>query len=220
MAAHWLDLYSSGYSPCGTGGCPQGTKCDASGLRCVGRPADGPKCPSGINCFRGQGCGPSGGCYDLTYEYLCGNHTCIVGKDYPASDVCAPCKATAPHAALPNQQDDLAICASPSTIDTADRNIAACTRVINNSRYTRQNIAVAYSSRCADWITKKDFDRALADCDQAIIVDPNQARAFAIRGSVYKHMGALERAIADFKKALTMGDEEARKSLRSLGVVP
>jgi tetratricopeptide (TPR) repeat protein len=47
-----------------------------------------------------------------------------------------------------------------------------------------------------------DLDRAIADFDQAIAVDPNFAGAFFNRGLVYIQKGDLERAVADFSQVI------------------
>ena len=48
------------------------------------------------------------------------------------------------------------------------------------------------------------FDRAIADLDEAIRLDPNFAVAYNNRGDAYRQKGELERAIADFNEALRL----------------
>src|SRR3974390_854122 len=49
-----------------------------------------------------------------------------------------------------------------------------------------------------------ELDRALADSNEAIRLAPNQARAYANRGDVYRQQGDLERALADLDEALRL----------------
>ena len=58
---------------------------------------------------------------------------------------------------------------------TPDRVIAGCTRVLAEPRWVnrRHNRAVAYNNRCAAYNDKSyEHDKALADCNQAIRLDP------------------------------------------------
>jgi tetratricopeptide (TPR) repeat protein len=51
---------------------------------------------------------------------------------------------------------------------------------------------------------KGDDDRAIADCDQAIRLNPKSAHTYAMRGHSYKKKGDYDRAIADFDRALAI----------------
>ena len=51
---------------------------------------------------------------------------------------------------------------------------------------------------------KGDHDRAIADYDEAIRLEPNNASAYAARGRVFEKKGDPRRALADFNKALTL----------------
>ena len=112
---------------------------------------------------------------------------------------------------------DLEVCLSPSTAETADRNIAACTRAIQDPRTSRKNLSNAYTGRCAEWSTKKEYKRAIADCNQALAIERNNAYAFNNRGTAYQGLGDIKRATADYNKAASMGIEIARENLRKMG---
>ena len=49
---------------------------------------------------------------------------------------------------------------------------------------------------------KGDFARAIADFDQAIRIDPRQARFLVSRGLAHREHGDLDSALADFSKAI------------------
>ena len=51
---------------------------------------------------------------------------------------------------------------------------------------------------------QRRFDPAIADFDRAIKANPHYDAAHNNRGIVYKHKGALERAIKDFDRAVTI----------------
>ena len=51
---------------------------------------------------------------------------------------------------------------------------------------------------------KADYDRALVDYNQAILLNPNLTEAYNNRGFVYFLMGDMKAAIADFEAALKL----------------
>ena len=67
----------------------------------------------------------------------------------------------------------------------------------------RSNRGVAYSS-------KGDQDRAIADFNEAIQLDPKYALAFASRAFAYASKRDNDRAIADFNEAIRLDPKNAR----------
>lgn len=63
--------------------------------------------------------------------------------------------------------------------------------------------AMAYGNRCGSYLLKKDFDLALADCNQAIELDPTPER-YRKRGRVHFEAGDYQAAIADYEKAIEL----------------
>jgi tetratricopeptide (TPR) repeat protein len=61
-----------------------------------------------------------------------------------------------------------------------------------------------YSNRCDSYRLKGDLDRAIADCNQAIALDPKFAFAYSNRGDAYKAKGDNNRAAADFNEAIRL----------------
>ena len=57
----------------------------------------------------------------------------------------------------------------------------------------------AYSNRGNVWFHKGEFDRAIADYDQAIQLDPKNTKAYYFRGMVWEKKRSLQAALADFK---------------------
>ena len=69
---------------------------------------------------------------------------------------------------------------------------------------------------------KCDYDQAIADFDEAIALDPQDALAYANRGYAYYNLGDDDKAIADYERALELGlelsDHEAvEELLKELG---
>ena len=65
----------------------------------------------------------------------------------------------------------------------------------------------AYHSRGVAYFDKGDFDRAIADYDKAIKLEPDFAEAYFSRGIAYSPKGEKEKAIADFKKVIELSDD-------------
>ncbi len=61
------------------------------------------------------------------------------------------------------------------------------------------------------------FDRAIADLDQAIKLEPNYSSAYWTRGLIYRDKGDKEKAADDYKKALSLNpSEDAKKEIEAL----
>jgi len=57
----------------------------------------------------------------------------------------------------------------------------------------------AYNNRGNTWYRKGDFDRAIADYNQAIQLDPKYGAAYVNRGSALGAKGDLDRAIGGLR---------------------
>ncbi len=64
--------------------------------------------------------------------------------------------------------------------------------------------AQAYNDRCAVWDEKNEFDRALADANQALAIDPCYTAALVSRGAIWLNKGEYDKAVADDNQALTI----------------
>ena len=83
-----------------------------------------------------------------------------------------------------------------------NRQVAACTSLIESGRETRHDQARAYITRGVVYAAKGDLDRARADFTAAIGLDPKYASAYNSRGLAWHDEGDLDRAIADFTEAI------------------
>ncbi len=67
------------------------------------------------------------------------------------------------------------------------------------------NDAAAYTNRGLTYADNGQYDRAIQDYNQAIMLDPNFAAAYMGRGIAYAVKGEYDQARSDFNKALALG---------------
>jgi lipoprotein NlpI len=96
---------------------------------------------------------------------------------------------------------DVAECAQ---VNAPDRAIAGCTRVIEDQRQKPKGRAAAFYNRGNASAAKGAHDAAIADYDEAIKLEPKNARALNNRGSARSDKGDAEAALADFNAALKL----------------
>ena len=75
--------------------------------------------------------------------------------------------------------DDWDTCGKQS----GDLAIAACSRAIDSRRYTGQSLAQLYTARGVAYQAKGDLDRAIADFNEAIRLDPKGALHYSTAAS-------------------------------------
>src|SRR3954451_20848803 len=85
---------------------------------------------------------------------------------------------------------------------TPDVQAEACTSLIDSGRYTRQNLAILHSNRGIAYGKAGDYDRAIADFDAALRINPNHMRAYLNRGNANFSRRDYDRAVADFSQAI------------------
>jgi tetratricopeptide (TPR) repeat protein len=102
-----------------------------------------------------------------------------------------------------------AVSASPRS-DPAQK-IARLDEVIKSSNPSERKAGIgrAYVSRCTAYIEMNEYDRAIADCDQALLLTPATAKhilaeAHHSRGIAYHRKLDLERATDDFDQAIRL----------------
>jgi tetratricopeptide (TPR) repeat protein len=94
--------------------------------------------------------------------------------------------------------DDQAICFGGAA---SDENAAACTRLIASGRMSGGELARAFYQRASVSTRKGNFDPAMADLNEALRLEPNNANARALRAAGYIGKGDYDRALADLKEA-------------------
>src|SRR5262245_37976109 len=89
-----------------------------------------------------------------------------------------------------------------------DERIAACTRQISSGRWKGRDLSVTYNNRGYAYRNKGDYDRAIADHNEAIRLDPKNASAYSYRGLAYDEKGEYDRAIADHNEAIRLDPKD------------
>src|ERR1700681_48480 len=92
---------------------------------------------------------------------------------------------------------------------TPDQQIDSCTAVIAAGKYSGHNLAIAFNNRGSGYDKKNDYDRAIADYDQSIRLDPNYATALRNRGKVRYKKDDYDGSIADLDKAIRIEPKNA-----------
>jgi tetratricopeptide (TPR) repeat protein len=112
--------------------------------------------------------------------------------------ICEPIGLSPP--AMAAIQKDLQDCNQAADLD---RQIAGCTRAI--AFPPARNIrGFLLSNRGNAWYSKGEFDRAIADFDEAVQLDPKNGLPRNGRGTVWYAKGEYDRAIADFDEAIRL----------------
>jgi tetratricopeptide (TPR) repeat protein len=73
----------------------------------------------------------------------------------------------------------------------------------------RIEMADAYNKREEIYHRKGKLDKAVADCSEAIEINPKYSTAYVNRGSAYSSKGQYTEAIADFNMAIRMNPSDA-----------
>jgi lipoprotein NlpI len=110
-------------------------------------------------------------------------------------------------AAQTQQQIDW--CNNNSNAFSVDQRLIGCTALVESGQASMQDRAAAYSNRCWAYSDKGDPDRAIADCNDAIRLDPKLADAYLNRGKAYSDKGDFERAIADYDQAIDLNPKSS-----------
>jgi tetratricopeptide (TPR) repeat protein len=110
-----------------------------------------------------------------------------------------------------------ALAANPSDWDDCkawmsdpDRGLSGCTEIINGGTGNKQYRSMIYSIRASAYFKKGDTDRAIADENDAIRLDPKRATLYSNRGSAYLTKGDVDLAIADYSEAIRLGPKMAK----------
>ena len=96
-------------------------------------------------------------------------------------------------------------CADPS--ENSSLRIGACTALIQSGQSNLEDLAVAYIDRGNGYQDSGEYDRAIQDYDQAILLEPDSALAFYNRGNAYDSKGEYDRAIADYDLVIQLAPE-------------
>jgi tetratricopeptide (TPR) repeat protein len=87
--------------------------------------------------------------------------------------------------------------------------ISACDALIDDDKTERVDRLRALLARGAAYQRRDDIDRAIADYDVALRLDPKLADIFNTRGELHRGKGDRPRALADFAAALKIDPRHA-----------
>ncbi len=59
-----------------------------------------------------------------------------------------------------------------------------------------------YNNLCLAWNNKGDYERAMANCNEALRLNPGHTTAFINRGNTFRLLGQYDKAIADYNESL------------------
>lgn len=90
-----------------------------------------------------------------------------------------------------------------------DAKLAACSAVIASGRWRGRDLAWAYNNRGNAYRDKGAPDRAIADYNEAIRLDPRDALAYNNRGNAYGDKGDRDRALEDYNEAIRLDPKYA-----------
>jgi len=68
-----------------------------------------------------------------------------------------------------------------------------------------QKIDIPYFHRAVAYFTMKDYDRAIADINEAIKVAPDKPIYYSVRSAIYCERGDYVRAWEDIQKCIQLG---------------
>jgi len=94
---------------------------------------------------------------------------------------------------------DIALCSQTKQSDAA---LEGCTRIIDDPKQKPKARAAAYFNRGNALLQKGDAEKAIADFDEAIKLDPKNASAYNNRGNAKGEKGDSDGAVDDFNAAI------------------
>lgn len=107
--------------------------------------------------------------------------------------------------ALGSREASAVYLCNPDNVSDPDIAISACNKEIAAGR----NLAIAYYDRGLAYAKKKETDKALADYNRSLKINPKYQNALISRGNALKIMGQPERAIEDYNTAISINPAAA-----------
>jgi Flp pilus assembly protein TadD len=111
------------------------------------------------------------------------------------------CLVLAAELVAPAAADDRADCRGAGAPEAV---VAACTRVIGTGAVQGSQLADLYAARARAYRSQSDLDRAIADLDEAIRIDPARPFLLDLRGNAWLAKHDYPKAIADYERALQL----------------
>jgi tetratricopeptide (TPR) repeat protein len=115
-------------------------------------------------------------------------------------------------------QVDPAPCVAAAVSHEYDKSIEVCGALIDNEKTARADRVKALIARGEAFARKDMIDRAIADYDRVLQLDPALADVFNARGELWRRKGDRAKALSDFGAAIKLNPDHAaaRASYKSL----
>jgi tetratricopeptide (TPR) repeat protein len=119
-----------------------------------------------------------------------------------------------------DQQVDPAPCVAAIAANDDDKVIAVCGALIDNDKTQRADRLKALIARAGAFDRKDQIDRAIADDDSALRLDPALADVYNARGELWRRKEDRPHALADFGAAIRLNPQHAaaRANYKSLAL--
>jgi tetratricopeptide (TPR) repeat protein len=101
-------------------------------------------------------------------------------------------------------------CADDSVTDMVV--IKACTAVIQSGQEDAEGLTRAYKNLCLAQNNRGNHDQAIADCTQAIRLDPADIDTVLFRAHAFFNKSDFDSAIEDYNRAIALGSKSAETS--------
>ena len=113
---------------------------------------------------------------------------------------------------------DPALCLAAALVRDDDKTVATCGALIDNAKTEKADRIKALIARGAAYEHKDMIERAIADYDGALRLDPTLADIHNTRGELWRKKGDLPKAVADFAAAIKLNPDHvtARANHRAL----
>jgi tetratricopeptide (TPR) repeat protein len=99
-------------------------------------------------------------------------------------------------------QQNSRICFDPGS--SHDERELGCSAVIESGHESGRTLSMAFCNRGHVLIEKQEYDRAIADLNQAIAIDPGYACSYNNRGRAFVFKGDYDGALADYNQAVRL----------------
>ena len=106
---------------------------------------------------------------------------------------------------------DPALCLAAALARDDDRTENVCGALIDNAKTEKPDRMKALMARAAVYERKDMTDRAIADYDSVLRLDPALADIHNARGELWRKKGDLPKAVADFAAAIKLNPEHRRR---------
>ena len=115
-------------------------------------------------------------------------------------------------------QIDPAPCVAAVAVNDSDRIVAVCGALIDNDKTLKADRIKALIARAGAYERKDQIDRAIADYDTTLRLDPTLSDIFNARGELWRKKGDRPHALADFGAAIKLNPDHptAKGNYKSL----